>query len=245
MYCYFEYISAILKNSSYTSIFITMSQIVKILSVEHLTHDVLKIQMEKPENFTYVPGQAVDISINKPGWEDKLSCFTFTSHPSDSFLEFTIKTYPSRQRVTNELLNAKPGDEIFIYKPFGDIRFKGDGIFIAGGAGVTPFIAILKDLERQNKVGNNKLLFANKTMADIILKDYFTELLGSNFINILSEENVENFEHGYVNEAILKKHADANLKYFYLCGPKPMMEAVEKQLLDMGVNVENIVKEGF
>ncbi|MCO5260793.1 MAG: hypothetical protein M9916_11670 [Crocinitomicaceae bacterium] len=56
-----------------------MSNNVKIKSVEHLTHDVLRIRTEKPENFNYIAGQTTDIAINKSGWNDKLSAFTFTS----------------------------------------------------------------------------------------------------------------------------------------------------------------------
>lgn len=222
-----------------------MSQTVKILSIEHLTHDVIRIRTEKPAGFTYTPGQAVDISINKTGWEDQLSCFTFTSLPDEDFLEFTIKTYPSRKRVTNELLAAQVGDELSVYEPFGDIHYKGDGIFIAGGAGITPFIAILKDLERKQMIGNNKLIFANKTKGDIILEEQFNKLLGTNFINILSEEQLEQYEHGYISAELIKKYADDNLKYYYLCGPDPMMEAVGKQLTSLGVADEYIVKEGF
>ncbi len=222
-----------------------MSKAVKVKSVEHLTHDVIRIRTEKPEGIQYMPGQAMDISINKAGWEDKLSAFTFTSLPEDDYIEFTIKTYPSRKRVTNELLSLKSGDEILTYKPFGDIHYKGDGIFLAGGAGITPFIAILKNLEKQHKVGNNKLIFANKTKGDIILKDYFDKLLGKNFINILSDEQVEGFEHGFINAELIKKYSEENLKYYYLCGPKPMMNAVEKHLASLGVDSEHIVKEGF
>ncbi|MBX2931400.1 MAG: flavodoxin reductase [Chitinophagaceae bacterium] len=222
-----------------------MSKAVKIISVEHLTHDVLRIRAEKPEGLQYTPGQAMDISINKKGWEDKLSAFTFTSLPEDNFIEFTIKTYPSRQRVTNELLSIQAGDEIFTYKPFGDISYKGEGIFLAGGAGITPFIAILRLLEKQHNIGNSKLIFANKTQSDIISKDYFDKVLGANFINILSDETVEGFEHGFINADLIKKYSADNLKYYYLCGPKPMMDAVEKHLATLGVDDEHIVKEGF
>ena len=45
-----------------------MSHIVKILSIEHLTHDVLRIIAEKPIGLNFTPGQATDISINKEEW---------------------------------------------------------------------------------------------------------------------------------------------------------------------------------
>lgn len=222
-----------------------MSHLVKIKSIEHVTHDVLHLQLEKPSDISYTPGQAVDISINKPDWEKVKSCFTFTSLPEDNDIEFTIKTYPQRDRVTNQLLQAKAGDEVFIYKPFGDIKYKGEGIFLAGGAGVTPFIAIFKMLDKQNKLGDNKLIFGNKKKEDIILNEYFEDLLGDNFINVLSEEDVDGYKKGYITAEIIKEAMDDNSKYFYLCGPPPMMTAMEENLKSLGVAKEQIVRESF
>lgn len=218
---------------------------VKIISIERLTHDVLKIVAEKPAAINYQPGQAVDISINKPGWEQELRAFTFTSLPDEERLEFTIKTYPSHNGVTKQLLSLDKGDELLIHDAFGDITYKGEGIFIAGGAGVTPFIAILKQLEKENKIGNNKLIFANKTKADIILEDKFHKLLGDNFINILSEEKIADYEHGFISAELIKKYTNEYAKYFYLCGPEPMMQAVEKHLFSLGIADRFIVKEAF
>lgn len=165
-----------------------MANAVKIKSIEKITHDVLHIVAQKPGGLQYHAGQAVDVSINKPGWEKELRPFTFTSLPTDNQIEFTIKTYPAHNGVTNQLLLLQPGDELLIGEVFGDIAYKGEGVFIAGGAGITPFLAILKQLEKENKIGNNKLLFANNTHADIINKEKLTNLLGNNFINILSNE---------------------------------------------------------
>lgn len=222
-----------------------MSQITNIKSIKHITHDVLQIVLDKPEGLKYIPGQAVDIALNKPDWNEKKNCFTFTSLPEDDHIEFTIKTYPEHKGMTNELLSSKVGDEVLVYTPFGDIHFKGDGIFIAGGAGITPFIAILKNLEKQNKIEGNKLIFANKEKADIILEDHYNTLLGKNFINVLSKEEMEGYEHGYISAELIKKYSEDNLKYYYLCGPPPMMGAVEGHLKTLGIAEEFIVKEGF
>lgn len=222
-----------------------MSHIVKIKHIEKLTHDVLRVEAEKPEGISYVTGQAVDVSLNKEGWENELRAFTFTSLPEDDHIEFTIKTYPSHQGVTNELLQMKAGDELIIGEVFGDISYKGEGIFIAGGAGVTPFIAILKELKKEGKVGHNKLLFANKTKADIILENQFQDLLGDNFVNVLSGEEVPGYEKGYITAELIQKISEPDLKFYYLCGPPPMMEAVEKHLESLGVQKEQIVREAF
>ena len=222
-----------------------MATITKIKSIEHLTHDVLRVVLNKPEGLTYIPGQAADIALNKPDWNEKKNCFTFTSLPEDDHIEFTIKTYPEHHGMTNELLSAQPGDEVIIYDSFGDIYFKGPGIFIAGGAGVTPFIAILKNLQKQNKLEGNKLIFANKGKADIILEDYFDAILDKDFINVLSNEDLDGYENGYISPEIIKKYSEEDLKYYYLCGPPPMMDAVEGHLASLGIAEDFIVKESF
>lgn len=221
------------------------SHLLKVISVEKITHDVLGIAMEKPPNYQFKPGQATDLSINKPGWREKKRPFTFTSLPADENLEFTIKTYRSHQGVTNELLQLKTGDELVIGEPWGTIGYKGEGVFIAGGAGVTPFISIFRHLRSEKKIGNNKLIFANKTAADIIHKSEFDEILGSNFINILSEEKKNNYAHGLITEDFLKKNIPDLTSYIYLCGPKAMMDQVEKQIHALGISKKLIVKEEF
>jgi ferredoxin-NADP reductase len=218
---------------------------IKIKSIENLTHDVLKIVTEKPGDINFTPGQAAEISINKNGWRNEKRPFTFTCLPEDDYLEFSIKTYPSHKGVTNELLQLKENDELILHDVFGAIAYKGKGVFIAGGAGVTPFISIFRFLRSKNLVDGNKLLFANKKRIDIILKQEFENLLGKNFINILSDEKTDGFEHGHISEEFLKKYIPNFKTNIYLCGPEPMMDAVEKQLSNLGVAEGFIVKEAF
>ena len=165
--------------------------------------------------------------------------------PSNDYLEFTIKTYPSHDGVTNELLKLEKNEELILHEVFGAISYKDEGVFIAGGAGVTPFISIFRYLQINNKIGNNKLIFANKTKEDIILAQEFENILGSNFINILSNEKVNGYAHGQITEDFLKPHIKSSIKNVYVCGPPPMMEAIEKQLKYLNVNEEQIIKEEF
>lgn len=218
---------------------------VKIISIENATHNVVHIKTEKLQDILYFPGQAVDVSINKPDWEKKLRAFTFTSLPTDDYLEFFIKTYPEHNGVTEQIAKLKSGDTLLIGEAFGDIKYKEGGVFIAGGAGITPFIAIFKDLEKQNKLGNNKLIFANKTFNDIIELAFFNRLLGNNFINVLSEEKKEGYKHGYITTELIKSEIQNQNTYFYLCGPPPMMDAILKQLKELGINDSKIIKEQF
>jgi len=218
---------------------------VKIKSIKHITHDVLQIVTEKPQEYNFTPGQATEVAVNKNGWQKEKRPFTFTSLPNNDYLEFTIKTYPSHKSVTNELLQLKKDDELILHDVFGAISYKGEGVFIAGGAGVTPFISIFRYLESKKETGNNRLIFANKTKEDIILAQEFENILGNNFINILSDEQVKGYAHGLITEEFLKPHLKNSIKYVYVCGPPPMMEAIEKQLKNLNVDENNIIKEEF
>jgi ferredoxin-NADP reductase len=218
---------------------------VKIKSIQHLTHDVLQIVTEKPAHFKFTPGQATEISINKEGWQNKKRPFTFTCLPDSDFLEFTIKTYPLHKGVTNEILKLKLNEELILHDIFGAITYKGEGIFIAGGAGVTPFISIFRYIESQNEVGLNKLIFANKTKNDIIHEEEFKKTLGKNFINILSDEKADGYAHGQITVDFLKAYINKYTKNVYICGPPPMMEAMEKQLENLNIDKKLIVTEEF
>jgi len=218
---------------------------VKILQIENVTHDVRCIKFEKPNGFKFTPGQATDVAINKPNYVDEKRPFTFTSLNDWDHLEFTIKIYDDHNGVTQEIGKLNTGDELIIGEPWGDINYKDEGTFIAGGAGVTPFIAILRDLKSKNQVGKNKLIFANKTRNDIILKNEFEELLGDNFINILSDDKSGIYKSGFITKEFLQSVVDDFGKFFYLCGPPPMMDAIERILDNLKVDKNLIVKEAF
>jgi len=218
------------------------NHIVRILDITSVTHDVRRIVVEKPDQYTFNPGQATEVAINKPGWTEERRPFTFTCLPTDAYLEFTIKTYPSRHGVTNELLSLRPGDELILHDVWGAISYQGEGLFVAGGAGITPFISILRSLAVTNAIGANRLIFANKTRADIIHQDELQNLLKSAFINVLSDESVDGYEHGYITEAILRQNLTPSSK-IYVCGPPPMMDAVQLMLSNIGISNDMVVVE--
>jgi hypothetical protein len=216
---------------------------VRIIRTEQLTHDVKSFQVDKPSGYSFVPGQATDVSVNRPDLRNKKRPFTFTGLTGDSYLEFIIKIYPAHKGVTSELDKLKPGDEIIIRDVWGAITYKGEGVFIAGGAGITPFISIFRDLREKNEAAGNTLIFANKTKADIILEQEFQKLLGKDFINILSDEVIDGYSHGMLSEDFLKASISDFSRKFYVCGPPPMMTAVKKQLANLGVSKNSIVVE--
>ncbi len=218
---------------------------VKILDIKNVTHNVKSLKIEKPAGYSFLPGQASDVAINKPNFIDKKRPFTFTALNDWNYLEFTIKIYNDHDGVTKEIGNLNAGEELIIGEPWGAISYKGEGTFIAGGAGITPFIAILRELKSKNKIGKNKLIFTNKTEEDIILKDEFENILGENFINILSHQKSDKYPYGFITEDFLKSTINFFNKMFYLCGPPPMMDTLEKIFQNLNIQSKQIVKEEF
>jgi ferredoxin-NADP reductase len=217
--------------------------IVTIQSIEPVTHDVKRFRFDKPGDFHFIPGQATDVSINKPGWKDELRPFTFTSLMDDPFLEFTIKRYPDHNGVTNQLHQLSPGDQLIIRDVWGAIEYKGPGYFIAGGAGITPFIAILRHLKKGGNAEGNSLYFSNKTRDDIIYENELKEILGDDAHFILTRENIP----GYISSRIDKSFFETNQldysKHFYICGPDQMISDISEALAALGAKADSIVFE--
>lgn len=218
---------------------------VKILKIENVTHNVKRFTLTKPGTYEFTPGQATDVVIDLPSWKTERRPFTFTSLNEWDTLEFTIKIYDDHNGVTNQLGKLKPGDQLIIHDVWGAIHYKGEGVFIAGGAGVTPFIAILRHLHHEHKIGNNQLIFSNRTVKDIILKDEFEHMLGDHFINTITNEKTDKYDNEKIDKSYLKRKVNDLNQYFYICGPDAMVEDIHRDLLDLGVKEDKIVTEEF
>jgi len=214
--------------------------IVKILKTEFVTHNVKRFTLEKPAGYSFISGQATDVSINRPGLEDDLHPFTFTCLNTDDHLEFTIKIYTG---MTKKLLDLNPGDELILHEVFGAINYQGPGLFIAGGAGITPFISILRQLRKDNKLAGNILLFANRTAQDVILRDELDEMLGQNHIDVLSNPAAPGARGSHIDKNLIKRYLTAKTENAYICGPDPFVADMKKDLLELGMKEEQIVIE--
>jgi ferredoxin-NADP reductase len=220
-----------------------MEQVVKILSIEKITHDVKQYRIEKPAGYRFVPGQATEVSIHKEGWKEEKRPFTFTCLNDSPYLEFVIKSYRDHNGVTNELDKLVPGDELIIRDVWGAINYQGEGYFIAGGAGITPFIAILRQLKAKGEINSNQLYFSNKTSKDIILKNELEEMLGQNAFFITTQEKMSNEKSIRINEQFLKEHIKDFGRHFYICGPDKMVRDLSETLLGLGAKTDAVVFE--
>ncbi len=212
--------------------------------IEPITRDTHRLIFDRPDAFEYTPGQGVELHLLKDGWEDKGRPFTPVTLPGEPTLEFIIKSYPDHHGVTEQIAKMKPGDAVKMKGPFGAISDKGPGVFIAGGAGVTPMIAILRQrLHEHGTLAGSTLVFANKTEADIIWRDKFEAMEGLKTAFVVDEAGAsvpqQRLDRDYLRQFI---EPDS---HYYLCGPPPMMDAVRNALHDLGVKDTQIIEEKF
>lgn len=211
-----------------------------ILKIDQVTHDVKRFRIAEPDGYDYQVGDATEIAVDEDGWREEKRPFTMTSLPEEKSLEFTIKGYPDHDGVTEKLHKLAEGDSILLDDPFKTFRYEEPGVFIAGGAGITPFMAIFRHLDKTGKLQGNQLIFANKKAEDIIYRTELEHMAGLKVEHVLSEEDSAGSHHGEVDAALIKDLVPDLDRRFYLCGPPPMMEALEEVLKDIGVEPDSV-----
>jgi ferredoxin-NADP reductase len=223
-----------------------MTQRITLQAIEPVTHDTHRLRFDRPAGYAFTPGQATDLALDREGWRDETRPFTFTGLPGDDHLEFTIKSYPDHAGVTEQIGRMQPGDAALIGDPWGAITDRGDGVFIAGGAGVTPFIAILRQrLKTRGTLKGNTLVFSNATDRDIILKQEFEAMPGLNCYWTVTDQPGSPLARGQIDAELLSTLVVPGRDTCYICGPDPMIAAMQKALAAVGVPEGRIVTEDF
>lgn len=214
-----------------------------LLMSEFVTHDVKRFVVSKPEGFRFEPGQGLELAIDTPDLSDQARPFTPTSLPADQVLEFTIKCYAEHHGVTERLHGAEPGTALTLTDPFGTIRYAGPGVFIAAGAGITPFIAVLRDLARRGGLQGHGLIFSNKTPDDVICEQELRYYLGDRCRFLCTRRSAPAYDQARVDRDYLARHIDNFDQHFYVCGPPKFTDAVNDALKDLGADPDALVFE--
>ncbi|TWG92399.1 hypothetical protein L598_000500000650 [Mesorhizobium sp. J18] len=220
-----------------------MAHRVRILETGEVTHNVRRFKFERPAGFKFEPGQATEVAIDRDGWREEKRPFTFTGLRDWDHLEFTIKIYSGHNGVTNQLAGLKAGDALLIDDPWGTIRYKGKGTFIAGGAGVTPFIAILRDLADRDEIAGHRLIFSNRTERDIIMRDTWERMDGLDCLFVVTDEPGSSLSGGRIDRDFLRRGVSDFGQNFYVCGPDRMVEDVNAALEELGAEPDALVFE--
>jgi ferredoxin-NADP reductase len=220
-----------------------MTHQITLLESVPLTHDTRLYTFDKPEGYVFQPGQATDLAIDSDGWRDEERPFTFVSDPAMPVLSFVIKSYPEHGGVTEKLSDLDPGATARIGDAWGAIEDKGPGTFIAGGAGITPFLGILRARARDGTLEGCHLIYANDRPEDIILHPLWEGLEELRTTYVVAERAGHGHRTGRIDAQLLDDTVTDWDKPFYLCGPPPMEDAVAEILRARGVPDDRVVRE--
>jgi ring-1,2-phenylacetyl-CoA epoxidase subunit PaaE len=215
----------------------------KTLTISNLvkeTDDTVSLYFKPtdPNFYAYESGQHLTVRVKVKGRTHN-RCFSLSSTPGDDFLRITVKL---KGEVSHWFYNeAKIGDTIESLYPVGDfkVRPSENYVMVAGGSGITPLYSMIKDILNKNSQSNIKLLYANKSESNIILK---TE------INALTKQcanfECQHFLSGQKRISLddLEINSGAN---YYVCGPDSLKESVFDNLHIAGITKNNIHTEHF
>jgi 3-ketosteroid 9alpha-monooxygenase subunit B len=210
----------------------------------------LRIPSELTEAFRYKAGQ--HLTFRFP-WDDfeVTRCYSLSSCPDlGEPLRIAVKRVEGG-RVSNWLNDRlQAGDAVLASQPEGrfvldrETRASTPLFFFAGGSGITPVISLLKSALATTRRPVT-VLYANRDPKSVI---YRTELdaLANEYRERLSLHYHFDSEGGYLDaERIQPLLHHIETAEFYVCGPEPYMELVERTLSDAGVHEELIYVERF
>jgi len=119
--------------------------------------------------------------------------------------------------------------------------------FIGGGSGITPLFQVIQHLfDEKHLKFDLRLLFANKTEADILIKDKLDDLVKQNLLNVaycldFPDSNWTGFK-GFVTEDMIRQFFDkASEDHLVLiCGPPPMTKSLTEIFKKEGHDTSNV-----
>ncbi len=158
------------------------------------------------------------------------------------------------------IFNLKPGDKVIISGPYGEFFAKDSNremVYIGGGAGMAPMRSHIFDLlKTKNSTRKISYWYGARSLKEMFYEEDFKKL-ERQFPNFsyqvaLSEPLPDDnwvgptgFIHQVVYDNLLKDHEDPTEIEYYMCGPPPMIDAVDKMLYDLGVEPEAIAYDKF
>ena len=131
----------------------------------------------------------------------------------------------------------------FSYEPIRDER---EVVGLAGGSGITPFMAMARAIADGTEDFRLTLLYGSRTQADILYVDELAELCAATdklkVVHVLSEEKAEGFEHGFLSAELIQKYAPRDYT-LYICGPRAMHDFLARELPGLDLDEKHIRRE--
>ncbi|WP_044871420.1 ferredoxin--NADP reductase [Pseudomonas sp. LFM046] len=215
------------------------------------THDsrsvVLRIPAGQEERFRYKAGQFLSFRV-MVGGKRLTRCYSMSSSPDcDTLPKVTIKRVDGG-RVSNWFNDqVRAGDLLDVLPPAGHFHLRAgehDLVLFGGGSGITPVFSILKSALKTSQ-RRIKLVYANRDESSVIFRDELKALAKAH-VDQLEVIHVLDSVQGFLTDGevrqLVRSHAGAE---FYICGPGPFMDTVERALLAAGESMDRIHVERF
>ncbi|MDC0302582.1 NADH:ubiquinone reductase (Na(+)-transporting) subunit F [bacterium] len=207
----------------------------------------------------------LDVSHTEKGRRNNYSIANIPSVDGEIRFNVRIATPPRGQDCppgvgSSYVFNLKPGDTVSTVGPFGDFHIKPtqrEMVYLGGGAGMAPMRAHLAHLlEVDDSPRQLHFWYGARSKQEIFYADYFEGLAEQHenfdFNLVLSEpleseqwDGLTGFVHEIARQQLLEKHPDLSRLEFYLCGPPPMVEAVNEMLTELKIAPDRIACDAF
>lgn len=168
--------------------------------------------------------------------------YSISSSPKDALngkIAITVKTNPTGFAAEHFLNNWKVGQHVLASDPQGQFYYDGfrDGhtvIACAGGSGITPFLSMAQAIRDGVEDFNLVILFGSRNRESILFAKEFEDICKATnkvkVVHVLSDEECEGYEHGFISAELIKKYAPASDYSVFICGPEAMYRFIEKEL---------------
>ena len=237
----------------------------RIVDVRRETDDSVSLRFELPEtlaeHFRFKPGQHLTVRSTIEGEEVRRN-YSICVAPHEQELRVAIKRIGGGlfSNWANEAL--KPGDTLEVMPPHGSFTWAFDpdraAVYagFAGGSGITPILSLMKTALAAEPRSRFVLLYGNRASNSIMfleelaaLKDRYLDRLEIYHFLEDEEEEVDLFngrlDAAKIAEALPALVDPRAIDAAFICGPGPMMDAVEQGLTAAGVPADRILIERF
>lgn len=215
----------------------------KVIENRIENRDCFSIVFEKPNGFSFYPGQYIDITLAVKN--RNIKPFTISASPTEKYIMITAKAGISQFK--KKLKSLKEGDTVNISHPAGTFVLdeNSPAVMIAGGIGITPFRSMIKYAVDKKLKTPLTLLYSNSTLDFPFKKelDALAQTLPS--LKIIYNHTSQD---GRLAKERLSQLQTPNYKLqtiFYIAGPVKMMEDIRNVLLSMGIPNVNMRTDEF
>jgi ring-1,2-phenylacetyl-CoA epoxidase subunit PaaE len=237
----------------------------RVAEVKRETPDAVSVRFELPENlrerFAFKAGQHLTFRRDFNGEEVRRN-YSVCVSPSEGVLKIGVKKIAGgafSSWVNDEL---KAGDELEVMAPHGsfcwsfDTEARREYVAFAGGSGITPILSLMKTALAMEPHSRFTLFYGNRNSMGVMfleeiagLKDRYIDRLSVYHFLEDEEEEIELFngrlDRTKVETLLSSLVKPENIDTFFICGPGPMMDAVEEALLAKQVEKQRILIERF